>query len=142
MTIKTKTKKWMKVSLLVVLLWVSQAGMANAYVGEYAKMVELKDEAVPLAAAGKEVEENEKATLPVIKTSVQNQLKKIQTPFGKHLYNPLTFQLQDGTEVFGSIYSISEREVTLVLEENQESQEILLHQIEDIIWRGAPLKEQ
>mgnify|MGYP006865367201 CR=1 FL=1 len=102
----------------------------------------LAEESTSIFVGKEQVEENEKATLPVIKTSVQNQLKKIQTPFGKHLYNPLTFQLQDGTEVFGSIYSISEREVTLVLEENQESQEILLHQIEDIIWRGAPLKEQ
>lgn len=65
-----KTKKWMKVLLLVVLLWASRAGTANAYVGEYARTVELKDEAVPLAAAaGTAVEKNEKAAIDYSNTS-------------------------------------------------------------------------
>ena len=65
-----KTKKWMKALLLVVLLWASRGGTANAYVGEYARTVELKDEAVPLAAAaGKAVEKNEKAAVDYSNTS-------------------------------------------------------------------------
>ncbi len=109
-----KTKKWMKVSLLVVLLWVSQAGTVNAYVGEYAKTVELKDGAVPLAAAaGKEVEENEKAVVDYSNTSdgyvmvnytaeTDKRLKvQVTGPSATYTYdikakNWVTFPLSDG----------------------------------------------
>ena len=57
-----KIRKWMKILLLAVFFWGSRSSTANAYVGEYAGIVELKDEAVPLAA-GTEVEKNEKAVV-------------------------------------------------------------------------------
>lgn len=64
-----KIIKWMTILLFAVFLWGSQAGTANAYVGRYAGTVELEDEAVPLAASGTAVEQNEKAAVDYSNTS-------------------------------------------------------------------------
>lgn len=70
------------------------------------------------------------------------QLQKTQTSFGKHLYRPITLEIESGETYTGSVEQLTEEMAFLKVEEGDTVQSIPLHQITDIIWRGTSLIEK
>lgn len=87
-----------------------------------------------------EVDETEKKEVNGI---VAEQLKKIQTPFGRHLYQPLLFKLTNQTEILGTLKEVEGNEI-FILEEGNEEKTITIqnHELMDILWRGKSMGEQ
>lgn len=103
---------------------------------EKEKTVEEKIETIAKDKIEKTVEE--KQILP----SVQNQLNKIRTPFGRHLYQPVRIKLKDQQIFFGKVEKIEEDVMILQLEEKDELMEIQTFEVLDILWRGKSIPEK
>lgn len=98
---------------------------------------ELPEEEVPEKFEKPHAEDKE------INPSVEEQLKKIQTPFGRHLYQPLEFKLVDDSSVIGTVKEIEGGELTVLVGGNTEKiLTVDAHEITDILWRGTSIKEQ
>ena len=74
------------------------------------------------------------------KASVLEQLEKIQSPFGRHLYQPLQFKLVDGAEVLGTLRDIKSDKM-IILQDGNEEQSITLpvNALTDILWHGKSI---
>lgn len=73
---------------------------------------------------------------------VVEQLKKMQTPFGRHLYQPLQFNLVNQSTVIGTLKEIQDGKLTVLAGGNEEKVlTIDAHEITDILWRGKSIKE-
>lgn len=89
--------------------------------------------------AVKEPTSESKRTLP----SVEKQLKKIQSPFGRHLYQPVQVKLADGKEAFGTIEQVEEKQLSLAVSEADNQLITIQHtDILDILWRGKSIPEK
>lgn len=74
---------------------------------------------------------------------VKEQLKKIQTPFGRHLYQPLQFMLGEESSVIGTVKEIEGGTITVLVGGNEEQLiTVAAHEITDILWRGKSIREQ
>lgn len=86
-----------------------------------------------------EVEQSDKQEVPSL---VEEQLKKIQSPFGRHLYQPLLFKLTNQKEIIGTMKEVEDNRL-IIMQDGDGEKEILLKidEIADIIWRGKSLGE-
>lgn len=74
---------------------------------------------------------------------VAEQLKRIQSPFGRHLYQPLEFKLVDKSSVIGTLEEIEGAELSILVGGNEgKTLTIDAHDIADILWRGQSIKER
>lgn len=81
--------------------------------------------------------------VPKINPTIQRKLNKVQTPFGRRVYQPLTFKLNEGEEVFGIIDKIEENVVMIHVNGDEDTiMAVASHDIVDIIWRGKSLPEK
>lgn len=85
---------------------------------------------------GKEIPEPEENLI------VQAQLQKAQSPFGRHLYQPLLFKLTNQKEVLGILEEVAGSEL-VILQDDYEGGKLTLpiHEIDDILWHGKSLGE-
>lgn len=95
------------------------------------QLPEQQEEAVSLILAEDEQE---------MPSTVAEQLKKIQTPFGRHLYQPLLFKLVDKREVTG-VLKEDTGNALVILQDDSADEEITvsIDEIDDILWRGQSL---
>lgn len=72
--------------------------------------------------------------------SVEKQLKKIQSSFGRHLYQPVSIKLVNDEEKFGTIEQVEKDQLSLVGSE-LEGQKIIIQNTDiiDILWRGKSI---
>lgn len=96
-----------------------------------------KEEELPVEIT-EENSSEEKHILP----SIEKQLNKIQSPFGRHLYRPVELQLNDEQTFIGDIESIEDENVFLKVEENEKVIPIQMANIIDILWRGKSIPEK
>lgn len=74
---------------------------------------------------------------------VAEQLKKIQTPFGRHLYQPLLFKLTNERKVLGKLKKVEGNQLAILVEGTEEKIELIqVNEVVDIFWRGTSLQEQ
>ncbi len=85
----------------------------------------------------KSIVENKKV-LP----SVENQLNKIQSPFGRHLYQPLQIKVAGEQDFLGKIEKVEGDEIFFKAEENEEAITIQTFEVLDILWRGKSIPER
>ncbi len=90
----------------------------------------------PEEAVGKVEEKDEQD----IHSIVKGQLAKIQSPFGRHLYQPLRFKLGNEKEVVGALKEIQDDALIILEEQSSEELSIAIRDIQDILWRGQSLE--
>lgn len=74
--------------------------------------------------------------------SIEKQLNKIQSPFGRHLYRPVQIQLNDAQTFIGNIENVEDATVFLKVEESEKTIPIQVTDISDILWRGKSIPEK
>lgn len=84
-------------------------------------------------------EEMDQEGILAVRPDVLEQLAKTQTPFGKHLYNPITIVIENGEMYTGSIEQVDDEIAVIKLEDTEQLQSIPLIQIMNMIWRGKTL---
>lgn len=96
-------------------------------------MILVEDESVEITSKPTLEENKEKA-------SVLEQLEKIQSPFGRHLYQPLQFKLVDGAEVLGTLRDVKGDKMIISQDGNEEQSIALpINALTDILWHGKSI---
>lgn len=75
----------------------------------------------------------------VINDEVLTELAKTQTPFGKHLYAPITIVTENEEQYTGSVMRLEEEVAVMKLDDTDQVKSIPFTQITNIIWRGKSL---
>lgn len=86
--------------------------------------------------------EEEITKAPEINPAIMLKLNKVQSPFGRRLYQPLIFKLVDGKEIVGTVESIEENNVYINVDDNEKNVvTVSANEILDLMWRGKSLPE-
>lgn len=81
--------------------------------------------------------------VPTLHPSIEQKLSKIQTPFGRRIYQPLTFQLHEGEEISGIVEKVEDNEIVVKVDTHENITAVIEpHDIVEIIWRGKSLPER
>lgn len=78
-----------------------------------------------------------------VNVRVSRQLKKLQSPFGRHLYNPVRIKLINDQEISGTVEKVEEKQIFVVTdEEHSHPITIPTATITNILWQGKAIPEK